>query len=177
MGLSKRFLFNDASWDGTCVSLEEFRMCLRFVFESVGILRAQGAGLEVSHGFFNRPLAFATTVREAVAMLPPDQKRRVHLWVDREGPFWDRPAVHSSSEYFDCMGAVVTETALAESAQLKHWNEEAFLVSLPGGRYTAPELEIVWHEGPYGTLTLTVTNAASTDRVQKLANECLLPLN
>lgn len=173
MGLTRRFLFNEVSWDGTCTSLQEFRANLKFCLDCLRFLRRHGAGLEVGRTFFSRPLAFAENVRSALCQLDPEQRRLVSLWVDRDGPFWDRPAQHSEDEYFECQTTVVTETALAEAAHMVQLGEQPIVVSLPNGRFVGPTVSVIWCEGPYGTTELLITHADSISRVEELAGTCL----
>ncbi len=167
MGLTRRFLFNDASWQGQCASLEEFRKCIRFCLEVNRTLQERGgAGLEVGYNFLQGRVGYVATVREALEQLSQAQKLQLRLWVDRNGPFWDRPGpAHSADEYFECAGEVVTDTALAEAAHLNHAGEPTVTVSLPATPYSTSTLDVTWGDGPHGTIQIEVENAVSVPEV------------
>ncbi|MDB6175513.1 MAG: hypothetical protein JWL59_4824 [Chthoniobacteraceae bacterium] len=172
MGLSRRFLFNDASWHGQCASADDFRHCIRFCMEVHSLLNDFGAGLEVGYNFRRALVGFVPTVQEALKSLSPQQRQRLLVWLDKQGPFWDRPARHSDQEYFECEGKPVTETALAEAAHLSREGDHPVMVSLPNSSYTPTKLTVTWHQGPYGTISFLLDNAVTLEEVASFAKAC-----
>lgn len=173
MALSRRFMFNDASWDGSCHSKEHFLQCVGFCIQVHNELRKQGGGLEVGMGFLQGKLGFADSVEKACRLLHEDQRRRLRVWLDREGPFWDRPQQHCADEYFECEGDLVTDTALAEAAHVLSQRGDVVVVSLSSSKFTADPLRIIWHDGPSGTLEFDIPNATTLERVAELLEGAL----
>jgi hypothetical protein len=172
VGLTRRFLFNDASWHGQCTSADDFRECIRFCMEVHSVLRRYGAGLEVGYNFRRRPVGYVPTVQDALRSLKPDQRTRLLVWLDKQGPFWDRPARHGAGEYFECQSEIVTETGLAEAAHMSREGESPVAVSFPDSRFVAPLLDVTWHQGPHGTISISVANAVTTEAVKEVASSC-----
>lgn len=173
MGLSRRFLFNDASLNGACESTHEFVQSIKFCIAVHNQLRQFGGGLEIGHSFLTRRLKFGESVGSALSLLSTDERRRVRVWVDKEGPFWDRPQQHDANEYFECLDEVVTESALAEAAHHVFAGEDTVVVSLAGSLFTQDPLTISWKQGPHGDIDICVQNAITQEHVTQLAAAAL----
>ncbi len=140
-----RFLFNDASLHGQFSSLAQFLSALALVFRMRDAMQKSGFRLEVNHRVAEQATISEQTLRQVMGKVDnTENKRRVLSWLDKDGPFWDDTPTHSADEYFDCEGAIVTETALAEACCLMAQSTAAAVITLTPSRFTKHPLEVFW---------------------------------
>jgi hypothetical protein len=145
---------------------------MQFCVNVNNTLRHYGAGLEVAHSFWGGMVQSGQTVRQAIGSLSKDQKFQILAWLNKNGPFWDRPALHDPEEYFECQGELVTKTALGEAAYLTHEGANPVVVSLPNSRYTSPTLTVTCDLGKGETIPVQVTNTFTLESVESIASSC-----
>jgi hypothetical protein len=142
-----RFLFNDASLHGQFAAPSQFFGALGVIFRMRDAMQRAGFKLEVNRRLAESCPIGALTFREVINKISnPQNKRQVLTWLDRDGPFWDEPPIHSGSEYFECDGEVVTDTALAEACNLMMLFTDASLVSLNPSKFLQNTIEVNWRD-------------------------------
>ena len=68
----------------------------------------------IAHAHVTRDMC----MQQAIQTFDRDQRQSVMQWLTRQGPFWEDARRHSPDDYFECKGAIVTDSAVAEAA----WN-------------------------------------------------------
>lgn len=79
-----------------------------------------------------------------------NKRRSLMLWLTKHGPFWDEPPKHSSDDYFEVNGDVVTDTAAGEAAYRNWSGAESGLVSFRPSRWNATPILVNWHHSSDG---------------------------
>ena len=157
-----RFLFNDASLHGQFSSLSQFLSALALVFRMRDAMQKSGLRLEVSRLVTERATISTQTLRQVTTKVANvDIKRRVLSWLDKDGPFWDDPPIHSSDEYFECEGDIVTETGLGEACTLVALSTAAAVISMSPSKFTKHPLEVFWCCRPDGDRSWQIPNFVS----------------
>ena len=94
------------------------------------IAREHGRELHCNRNTLNRRINPSTSVFEALQIFTLDQKRNLLQWLTRQGPFWEDMPVHDPSQWLECSGEIVTETAAGEAAYCSTIGIDRRLVSL-----------------------------------------------
>jgi len=125
-------------------------------------MQNSGFRLEVNRRLPERKTISTQTLRQVLSHIAnAENKRRVLVWLDKDGPFWDDPPIHSADEYFECEGDLVTETALAEACHLIALSTAASVVSLTPSKFTKTTIEIFWRGRAGGDRSWQISNFIS----------------
>src|SRR5438552_7650150 len=140
-----RFLLNDASLHGQFPAAADFWPSLSTIFQMRKALERSGFRLEVNRMLAQRPTVNERSFREVVGgSNNRELVRSVLSWLDKDGPFWDDPAIHLAGEYFECNEELVTETALAEACNLLEYQVQLALLGFSPSRFFRNPLEVHW---------------------------------
>jgi len=163
-----RFLFNDASLHGQFAAPAQFFGALGVIFRMRNAMQRAGFQLEVNRHLAERCPIGALTFREVINRITnPQNKRQVLTWLDRDGPFWDEPPIHSGNEYFECKGELVTNTALAEACNLITLLADTSVVSLNPSNFSINPIEVYWRARAEGDLSRKIQNFFSEPPLAK----------
>lgn len=110
------FLVNDLSLHGQFHDLAAFRHSVRQVMQIRQIARRHGRTLHCHRGLVSAQVTPDERMQSAVAALPRDEQRAVMAWLGQHGPFWDDDRQHDSGDWYECVGEIVTDTAVGEAA-------------------------------------------------------------
>jgi hypothetical protein len=156
-----RFLLNDASFHGQFGSTAGVILALQRVYDVRKELKRSAFELEVHSRIVERPATPSEDLRTTLFKSSNrDLKNLIFAWFNNAGCFWNNPPKHDPGEYFQCNGAVVTETALGEAAML-HWIEdstETDTVSLNPSNFDADPLRVDWLERKGVNLEFAIRN-------------------
>jgi hypothetical protein len=73
-----------------------------------------------------------------------EEGRALMQWLARQGPYWEDARLHSSFDYLEHMGEVVTDTALGEAAFGVIHGQERRLASLTPSNFVRTPLLVTW---------------------------------
>jgi hypothetical protein len=171
-----RFLFNDASLHGQFASGTQLFEAFGLIFRIRNEVQRSGFRLEVNRRITERPAITGQTLRQVIGKAGnPENKRRILSWLDKDGPFWDDPPIHSGSEYFECDGEVVTDTALAEACNLMALSTESAVVSLTPSKFSQNLIEILWRGRVDGDRSWQILNFFSEPLLVRYLNGIAKP--
>lgn len=139
-------LFNDACLNGTYTSISLVTSAIGRLMGLRRQLQSAGHGLRVCSTLIERRVTKTEGFKDLLYQLTEPQRRLIFLWFTKEGPWWDRPKLHSENEYFECNENLVTETSLAEAAHIKSQGESVVTISLAPSDFTSNPLCIVWRQ-------------------------------
>lgn len=96
-------------------------------------------------------------------------------WLTRLGPFWDEIQEHSSDDWYECNGDIVTDTAVGEAAYCILRGIHRRLVSMTPSSWTTSPLSVVWHDNR-DTRRVDVLNYWDADELQVALAATAAPL-
>lgn len=164
-------LFNDASLHGQFHSVDSFRESLRTIWGIRIRILEKGLHLKVCRSVRQRQVTGSQTFNDLLGTLPREIKVRLLVWIDREGPFWDEDRRHSGDEYFECCGAVVTDTGAAEAAFYKAEGMDRWLLSTAPSDFLFNPLTVSWRGRAGGDLEIELPNGWTLDDAELCAAE------
>ncbi len=85
--------------------------------------------LHSSRNFVNVSPMPGVPMQQAVQLFRESQRRAVMNWLTSSGPFWDDARRHAGDDFIECLGNVVTDTAIGEAAYRSFHGVECGLVS------------------------------------------------
>jgi hypothetical protein len=129
-------LINDLSLHGQFVDLASFRDSIGRIMQIRGIARRHQRALYCHSGFVNGQVTAQERLPEAVKSLPRDEQRAIMAWLSQHGPFWDDDRQHDGGDWYECNGAIVTDTAVGEVAHCLLHGIDRGLVSLRPSNFT-----------------------------------------
>jgi hypothetical protein len=164
-------LFNDASIHGQFDSIDSFRQSLRTLWNIRSHLDGKGLQLKVCRSLRQRQVTQNHSFNDFLGFVPRDIKTRLLIWISKEGPFWDDDRRHSSNEYFECCGDVVTDTGAAEAAFSKTQGMDGWLFSIVPSNFQFNPLSVSWRGRHEGDLEIEIPNGWSSDHAESCATE------
>ena len=135
---------NDLSIHGQFHDISSFRDELARLMAMRNV--AQRFGREV---YCHRALLTAKPIpnmsmQQALGRLRESERRAAMSWLTRSGPFWDDLRCHGVSDWLECCGDVVTESAVGEAAYRKLHEVECGLVSVIPSNWDFSPVEVIW---------------------------------
>jgi len=78
-----------------------------------------------------RVLRSGANLRDVGRDWPESERKLLHSWLSKDGPFWDDDALHSKDTWYWLNGELVTESTVAEVAARVQAGSHAALLSFP----------------------------------------------
>lgn len=99
--------------------------------------------------YCSREMANAEPVRgipmpKAIQCLSQSEKQAVMSWLTRGGPFWDEADRHGEGEWLECMGKIVTDSAVAEAAFRSLHGVSSGLISAVPSAWDYSPVRVTW---------------------------------
>lgn len=130
MGLTVALLTNDLSIHGQFHDLHGFRDALRRLMAIRNVAKKYGREVHCHRNMAGVEVMPKVYMPQAIQSLTQNERRVVMQWLTQHGPFWEDERVHSSDDWLECNGEIVTETAVGEAAYRCLRGIETHLVSL-----------------------------------------------
>lgn len=170
------FFLNDASLHGQFPTLADLINSLSRIFSMRAALHRFGYRLEVNRLLAMRAAVGEQSFREVISGdTNRERVRSILVWLDKNGPFWDEPLVHSPEEYFECENDLVTETALAEACCLAELSTDASVISFSPSVHHRDPLEVTWRGRAEGDHTWPIRNFVSEEPLEDHLRQIATP--
>jgi hypothetical protein len=171
------FLLNDRSFHGQFATLELFYAAMRAVMRIRRTALAEGHELECHRSVGGRAVTPAHDLFEAVrACAERDQRVAVLQWLSGRGPFWDDAREHSADRWYEALGDVVTDSAVAEAAERIRNGRATDLVSASPSDWLSTPLVVEEVDGAGSRIPTPVENHWTTSTVEARARELRGPI-
>lgn len=151
-----QLLVNELSLDGQFQSPDSFLESLKALMACRDVSKCLGYEVYCSRSIIHRSVTRMLFFKQVVHT--GDLARKVRIWLDRDGPFWDEPPEHNPDEWYECQGQVVTETSLGEVCYKVSRNVEAALISFDPSDFLLNPLLVVWRQCDEQTDTIGIDN-------------------
>ena len=126
-------LFNDLSIHGQFPDVAAFRGAIGRVMAIREIARRQyGRELQCHRNVAHARVTRDSSMPQAIQSLSKAKRSALMQWLARSGPFWEDVDFrqHSSDDWLECKGEVVTDTVAGEAAYRLFHGIECCLVSM-----------------------------------------------
>jgi hypothetical protein len=138
---------------------------------------AEGHELECHRSVGGRAVTPAHDLFEAVrACAERDQRVAVLQWLSGRGPFWDDAREHSADRWYEALGDVVTDSAVAEAAERIRNGRATDLVSASPSDWLSTPLVVEEVDGAGSRIPTPVENHWTTSTVEARARELRGPI-
>ncbi len=137
-------LVNDLSLHGQFPDVPAFRDAIGRVMAMREIARQFGRQLHCHRNMAYAHVTRDVSVHQAVQNFNRNEQRSFMQWLTRNGPFWEETRTHSSDDYMECNGAIVTDTAVGEAAYCCFHRTRHDLVSLTPSSWAFSPVSVTW---------------------------------
>ena len=135
---------NDLSLAGQFPDLPAFVDAMERMMRMRRIAKQYGRALNCPRNLENALITRNHTMVQAVQQLSRERRQAVMQWFTREGPFWEDDRIHSSDDWLECIGEIVTDTSLGEAAFCCLAGEERALVSFTPSDWEYTPICVNW---------------------------------
>lgn len=135
-------LLNDLSLHGQFSDIATFREAIQQVMLLRRLANRFGLQFHSHRNLLNGFVNPATSLHQALQMLPRDEKRSILQWLTRQGPFWEDVAQHSPDLWMTCGEEIVTDTAIGEAAFCIAQDISRGLVSFAPSRWQVSPIRV-----------------------------------
>lgn len=128
--LTMELMVNDLSIHGQFISIESFHKAINQLMILRLKIKQLGHELYCHKEFVNVLVTKNVYLIQAIQSFELNERRAFLQWITRFGPFWENDRVHSSEDYIECNGDIVTDTAIGETAIRKLQGRNSQLISI-----------------------------------------------
>ena len=172
--LDMELLFNDASLHGQ-LDIQSFRQAIGRIMAIRYAGRCHGRELQCNRNAANALITPDQSMPKFIQFLAKDQRSAVQLWLTRTGPFWDDSRRHSEGDWLECLGHLVTGTAVAEAAHAVLHGRACGLVSIDPSTWLRSPLSVDWR-GNGIDQAVSVENYWTVDAVERALEAAPAPV-
>jgi hypothetical protein len=97
-------------------------------------------------------------------------------WLTRSGPFWEDARMHNPSDYLECNGEVVTDTAVGEAAVCTFHGNDRHVASLIPSPWDYSPLCVTWVPNSGSSRDLDVINYRNTKDLEEALRTASAPV-
>ena len=83
-------------------------------------------------------------MHQALNRISIEMNKKAFILLTRDGPFWDRKQQHSSDEWFECRGEIVTDSGIGEAAFQTFQGIDSSLISIKPSCWNYSSLKVTW---------------------------------
>ena len=116
------------------------------------------------------------SMQQAIQSFSRDEQRAVMQWLTQNGPFWDEYRIHSSEDYLECNGAIVTDAAVGEAAYSSCNGHERHLVSIVPSKWGFSPISVQWMRDNQEKLVVEVINYWDVNQLEMALRSVPTPL-
>ena len=139
---------NELSLHGQFESADAFLNSLKEVVNCRRLAETNTHSIYCLRGISQRLTVGSLTFQQAIQRSGDRNLIRIITsWLDKHGPFWDDTRMHSSNEWFEYDGNVVTDHTLGEVAYRVLQNQDATTLSFQPSKFMYSPVTIIWRHG------------------------------
>lgn len=137
-------LFNDLSLNGQFPDFATFKASICNVMNMREVSRKFGREITCRRSVAHSRVSHDLTMQQAINIFDKNEQRALTQWINRLGPFLEDTRSHSSDDYLECNGEVVTDTAVGEAAYCCFHGSNHQLISLIPSSWDFSPLNVAW---------------------------------
>lgn len=113
---------------------------------------------------------------QAIQQIDKNKARVLMGWFSKTGPYWEDYREHPDSEFFECNGEVVTDTAIGECAYMLFSYKDAQLTSVSPSNWSDSPIVVTWHKNDKNIVSKPIINHASFETLEVMLKKADRPL-
>lgn len=170
-------LFNDLSLHGQFGELRSFEASLTTLMQIREIARQYGRAVPCLRSINQAQVTSSVRLFQVLDRLSLDRRRAILQWLARDGPFWDDNRHHTSDEWYEFRGTIVTDTALGEAAWGSIHRIDTRLVSLSPSNWEIAPITIDEVQSSGSRMETSVENYWSTATIENALKSAPIPIS
>lgn len=170
-------LFNETSLQGQFNSIEDFMLAIESLMSLRQIAKQYNRDIYCHRSCSYAKVTSNYSLPQAISQIDTNKYRALMSWFGKYGPYWESEQKHSSDDYFECCGTIVTDTAIGECAYLSFEEKLAQLVSLTPSCWTAYNLQVHWHKNADEYVTKSLVNHTNSTTLKLQLKNTESPLS
>jgi len=143
-----KFLANDLSIHGQFHDLGAFRDAIARLMAMRAAARHFGREVHCHRALLAVEVQVGVSLQQALGRLRESERRAIMLWLTRRGPFWDDLGRHGTTDWLECRGDIVTDTAVGEAAYRMLHGVTTGVLSVTPSNWSFSPVEVIWRESP-----------------------------
>lgn len=168
-------LINNRSLHGQFSNPNAFVLSMKQIMAMRDIANRYGSNLHCHRSLVSAQVTQQHSMQQAVQHFDRNQQRAIMQWLTQYGPFWEEARQHSSDEYLEYNGNLVTDEALGEAAFCCRHGIHRSLVSFSPSAWEVSPLRVNWAQNNDHIESIDVINYWNANKLeQDLSNA---PLN
>ncbi|MBF0110450.1 MAG: hypothetical protein HQL76_14880 [Magnetococcales bacterium] len=167
---------NDLSIHGQFPNVASFDRAIADLMAMRNLAKRYGRELFCHRNVSSSQVTRDMKMQQAVQCLQKDQTRALMSWFTREGPYWEDDQHHSSDDYLECLGRVVTDSAVGEAAFRCFWSFDSRLISLNPSDWTFSPLDVWWRSTSENDRKIEINNYFNREAFENLLRASPLPV-
>ena len=166
---------NDLSIYRQYHDVHTFRTAVAGLMAMRNVARRFGRDIHCSRGLASIEPIPDIPMQKVVQQLVVNERRALMAWLRQVGPFWDDIRRHGANDYLECLGDIVTDTAVGEAAYRNLHGVKSGLISASPSDWTLSPIEVTWNREAEGQDNLRAVlenwwdTEALTERLQEEA--------
>lgn len=137
-------LFNELSFHGQFEDASSFAAAVAGLMTLRQVAKRFGREIRCCRELAQAQVTQSLKMPQLVNSLRAQERTAFLQWLTRHGPFWEDSRDHSSDEYLDLDGTIVTDTAVGEAAFGILIGRDLRLVSLTPSKFNFSPLIVSW---------------------------------
>jgi hypothetical protein len=134
------------SLNGQFQNIETFRIAMGKILGMREIAKKFGREIYCHRNLANAPVTYNLSLLQVIQRFDKDERQAIMQWLTKSGPFWEDTQLHHSSDYLECNGEVVTDTAIGEAAFNCFSGIQRDLISLTPSKWEYSPIQVDWIE-------------------------------
>ncbi len=139
-----QLLVNDLSLHGQFLDLASFKYAISQLMMIRETAHQFGWNLYCHRGMRHAFVMPEVTMPQAIQALTCDERRALLSWITQTGPFWEDARQHSSEEWLEWNGNIVTDTAVGEVAWCRLNGINRALISFTLSQWQFSPVSVDW---------------------------------
>ena len=169
-------LANDMSIHRQFHDMSSFRDALTHLMAMRNAAHLFGREVCCHRGFLTVEPMQGVLMQEALGRLAISEQRAAMVWLTRGGPFWDDLRRHGGNDYLECLGEIVTDSAVGEAAFRNLHSVECGLVSVTPSDWDYSPVAVTWRREDVPDRHTDLDNWRDVSKLEEMLRDAAPPI-
>lgn len=135
---------NDLSFQGQFQNITQFKDAIKIIMKIRSLASRYGRQIYCHRSIVQAKVTYQQILSQVLHHLDLDERRTLMQWFSQQGPYWDDYPLHSSNDYLEYNGEIITDSGLGEAAFGLIHGHERRVTSLSPSTYQSSVLPVKW---------------------------------